>query len=91
MIGNYIDMGITEPLDDYLTDEEREHYVYIDKGLSEFAGWEFSDSLFLLSFPHIPVFRGSHMIILLKIPAEIQRILEAAYVRDLADIVIGRA
>lgn len=43
------------------------------------------------SFPHIPVFRGSHMIILLKIPAEIQRILEAACVRDLADIVIGRA
>lgn len=33
MIGNFIDMGITEPLDDYLTDEEREHYVYIDKGI----------------------------------------------------------
>lgn len=33
MIGSFIDMGIAEPLDGYLTDEEREHYVYIDKGI----------------------------------------------------------
>lgn len=31
------------------------------------------------------------MVMLLKIPAEIQRIFEAAYVRDLADIIVGRA
>lgn len=33
MIGSFIDMGVPEPLDSYLTDEEREHYTYIDKGM----------------------------------------------------------
>ncbi len=33
MIGSFIDMGIIEALDEYLTDEDREHYVYIDKGM----------------------------------------------------------
>lgn len=33
MIGSFIDMGITEPLDEYLTEEDEEHYVYLDKGI----------------------------------------------------------
>lgn len=33
MIGSFIDMGIPEPLDSYLTQEEKDHYVYIDKGM----------------------------------------------------------
>lgn len=33
MIGSFIDMGIIEPLDEYFTEEEKEHYVYIDKGM----------------------------------------------------------
>ena len=33
MIGSFIDMGIAEPLDDYITDEDKEHYIYLDKGV----------------------------------------------------------
>lgn len=33
MIGSFIDMGVTEPLDEYLTEEDQEHYVYLDKGM----------------------------------------------------------
>lgn len=39
----------------------------------------------------IPVFCRGHVVILLKIPAEIQGILESAHIRDLADIIIGGA
>lgn len=33
MIGSFIDMGVTEPLDGYLTEEDQEHYIYLDKGM----------------------------------------------------------
>lgn len=35
MIGDFIDMGAVEPLDDYLTDEDRDNYLYLNNGVIE--------------------------------------------------------
>lgn len=32
MLGDFIDMGAVESLDDYLTDEEKDNYLYLDNG-----------------------------------------------------------
>lgn len=35
MIGDFIDMGAIEPLDEYLTDKDRDNYLYLENGFIE--------------------------------------------------------
>ena len=33
MLGDFIDMGAVEPLDEYLTDEDKDNFLYLDNGV----------------------------------------------------------
>lgn len=33
MLGDFIDMGAVEPLDDYLTDQDKDNFLYLDNGV----------------------------------------------------------
>ena len=33
MLGDFIDMGAVEPLDDYLTDKDKDNFLYLDNGV----------------------------------------------------------